>query len=471
MMASSRAATQKTAHRANEARHQTTDATTLIQHFLSEGKIKEVLESQVRYFLFWKLLSTQTEESAKSSNEATLDFPRRWHAPLAPTSVEGVDAALLTRIVDLQEKEGKPTLHFKAFVSLVLDWLKAYGFVHAAGVLRPEASLRDSDLLTDEEQLFVLGLPRSLLAGSLTDGSTSRCQLAPLLERALTLTTMLQSADNGYISEKHTKPNLGKPPTNGDFYPKSNTTVLEVIDGIKTAGNDTCERVAEESAGQGRGTAFRSRAGFCVYCRPLSVNARSSHRWNVGGQRCTAMRGSSSPPSMPSSRVEPLFSQPGYEHCSFYLDRHHRAHGTEECRNHCDALETGKGTPEMDVLLDKNVCNWFNRLVEGRLKSLEKEYSEKMLLLQRVHAEALQARKVEADTARRTIEAAQQAKDCFIEMQRRQAQAETKLEITRKAIEQRAMELDMREKQLSEGELGHTLILKRSKVAWDTQAV
>ncbi|CDJ33782.1 uncharacterized protein EMH_0096340 [Eimeria mitis] len=111
--------------------------------FLSQSQLRQQLECQVRYFLSGKLLNCPGDEGAFYE----------------PASLEqyGED-----------QQASRKTLAFKATLSLVLLWLKAHGLVHTAGVLCPEADMRTSDVLSQEECQAVLQLPKALLKRPLT---------------------------------------------------------------------------------------------------------------------------------------------------------------------------------------------------------------------------------------------------------------------------------------------------------------
>ncbi|CDI83872.1 Proteophosphoglycan 5, related [Eimeria acervulina] len=114
------------------------DASGRMLSLLSQSELRQQLVCQVRYFLSGKLLNCACEEGGFYEC----------------TSLEqcGED-----------QKTAKKTLAFKATLSLVLLWLKAHGLVHTAGVLCPEADIRTSDILSQEECQTVLQLPKTLL--------------------------------------------------------------------------------------------------------------------------------------------------------------------------------------------------------------------------------------------------------------------------------------------------------------------
>ncbi|CDJ48004.1 hypothetical protein, conserved [Eimeria brunetti] len=116
----------------------TADASGRMLSFLSQSQLRQQLECQVRYFLSGKLLNC-TGDGGPFHEYATIE-----------QCVE-------------DQQTAKKSLAFKATLSLVLLWLKAHGFVHTAGVLCPEADMRNSDVLSEEECQTVLQLPKALL--------------------------------------------------------------------------------------------------------------------------------------------------------------------------------------------------------------------------------------------------------------------------------------------------------------------
>ncbi|CDJ56457.1 hypothetical protein, conserved [Eimeria maxima] len=128
-----------------------TEASRRMLSLLSQSQLRQQLECQVRYFLSGRLLNCAIERE----------------------SVYGYGGA--DQCGEDAEKSRK-SLVFKATLSLVLLWLKAHGLVHTAGVLCPEADMRNSDVLSQEECQAVLQLPKDLLRRPSTPCASSALQ-------------------------------------------------------------------------------------------------------------------------------------------------------------------------------------------------------------------------------------------------------------------------------------------------------
>ncbi|KAL8272294.1 hypothetical protein Esti_003780 [Eimeria stiedai] len=153
---------------------QNAEAVRRVMLLLSQSNIKQHLECQVRYYLSWKLLSRQSGELPPMGNWPPVHTGEAAQQH-TPECFNGVQTSPKLR----------HSLAFKATVALILDWLRAHSLIHAADVLCPEAALRETEVMSQQECLAVLRLPQCLL-GDQTSSVTSAEQDSSLLDRLVT---------------------------------------------------------------------------------------------------------------------------------------------------------------------------------------------------------------------------------------------------------------------------------------------
>lgn len=173
------------------------EATGRMMSLLSQSQIRHQLECQVRYFLSCKLLNFPNNRGSGDEHEFFEDGGayNGYELQRLYRSVPfgfGDDGRLRSSPNFLKPVGHQPrianTLAFKATVSLVLGWLKAHELMHSAGVLCPEVSMRETEVLSEEECLSVLHLPQTLLEDSGTLPAAHDIR-GSLLDRLLAFTT------------------------------------------------------------------------------------------------------------------------------------------------------------------------------------------------------------------------------------------------------------------------------------------
>ncbi|OEH78646.1 hypothetical protein cyc_08531 [Cyclospora cayetanensis] len=338
------------------------EATSRILSFLSHSQLRQQLECQVRYFLAGKLLNFTGYGELSGEYEV---------APqTSPSKILVGNFSLRPFGTVSMTLEGQPrlknSLAFKATVSIVLAWLNTHGLVHTAGVLCPEAAMRDTDVLSEDECVTVLHLPEALLT-SLQASTASETHWS-LLDHLVAAAAQ----NNTHIKAPRASRSPRSCNSAADAGELRKASVGAEVSRSQRIPRNFCE------VGSAQGTCFR----YAPVARALTGGAfkRASSRKLFHEPRCTSIR-----PSRPN-----LVACVGKPNCSNTIQL-----WQEEARTHFHLLEAHLRGIELRASSEKLlVANLETRQAIGqRLASFEYEHRQRIRRLQKSLDQATEIRK------------------------------------------------------------------------------
>lgn len=367
------------------------EATGRMLSFLSQSHLKQQLECQVRYFISGRLLNCTVDRESLFEDE-NLKLPADY------------------------QQTPRNSLAFKATLSLVLLWLKAHGLVHTAGLLCPEASLRNTDILSQEECQAVLRLPKALLSNSASPSVPSELQWN-LLDRLIAAASSLPTCQNNGL-----KRNSDSVCENGNI--PTNEGEGEHLGHSSIEKGFSCSKVQSEQVRVHRERTTRAKGKSCPP-KCFDVQARESQcsKQPESPKSCCAGKGSTE-----CNKWNEMASNQ-----ALLMEAHLR--GLELCESSQRLFGARANTRQM---------------IDQRLASLESEHKSRIRQLQKAIEQAAGAQKAHEGMSMFEVQATVDAMKHRLEIQSlRQKEEEVKIAEREKCLLERERRLADREMQLA----------------------
>ncbi|CDJ37462.1 hypothetical protein, conserved [Eimeria tenella] len=367
------------------------EATGRMLSFLSQSHLKQQLECQVRYFISGRLLNCTVGRESLFEGE-NLKLPADY------------------------QQTPRNSLAFKATLSLVLLWLKAHGLVHTAGLLCPEASLRNTDILSQEECQAVLHLPKALLSNSASSNVPSELQLN-LLDRLIAAASSLPTCQNS-----GSKRNCDSVCENGNI--PTNEGEGEHLDRSDIEKGFSCSKVQSEHVRVHRERATRAQGRSCPpKCFNMQMCESQCSKLPESPKSCCPRKGSTE-----CNKWNEMASNQ-----ALLMEAHLR--GLELCESSQRLFGARADTRQM---------------IDQRLASLESEHKSRIWQLQKAVEQAAGAQKAHEGMSMFEVQATVDAMRHRIEIQSmRQKEEEAKIAEREKYLLERERRLAHREVQLA----------------------